>query len=59
VEVLLKKSYDAWGNRHDSLTGVILNNAELASANSITTRGYTGHEHIDEIDVGQGLPCGL
>lgn len=43
-----KFSYDAWGNRRNPLTGAALSSAELASANSITTRGYTGHEHIDE-----------
>ena len=49
--IVQKFSYDAWGNRRDPLTGVVLNNAELASASSITTRGYTGHEHIDEMGL--------
>ena len=49
--IVQKFSYDAWGNRRDPLTGVVLNSSELASANSITSYGYTGHEHIDEFGL--------
>ena len=49
--IVQKFSYDAWGNRRDPLTGVMLNSSELASANSITSYGYTGHEHIDEFGL--------
>lgn len=44
-------SYDAWGNRRNPLTGAALSDAELVSANRITTRGYTGHEHLDEMGL--------
>ena len=46
-----KLSYDAWGNRRNPLTGAALSNTELASANSITAFGYTGHDHIDEFGL--------
>lgn len=49
--IVQKFSYDAWGNRRHSLTGVALSSAELADANSITSYGYTGHEHIDEFGL--------
>ena len=49
--IVQKFSYDAWGNRRDPLTGVVLSSSELASANSITSYGYTGHEHIDEFGL--------
>ena len=49
--IVQKFSYDAWGNRRDPLTGVALSSSELASANSITGYGYTGHEHIDEFGL--------
>lgn len=49
--IVQKFSYDAWGNRRHSLTGVALSSAELADANSITSCGYTGHEHIDEFGL--------
>ena len=49
--IVQKFSYDAWGNRRDPLTGIVLNSSELASANSITSYGYTGHEHIDEFGL--------
>ena len=43
--------YDAWGNRRNPLTSAVLSDAELVSANRITTRGYTGHEHLDEMGL--------
>ena len=49
--IVQKFSYDAWGNRRDPLTGVVLSSSELASANSVTSYGYTGHEHIDEFGL--------
>ena len=49
--IVQKFSYDAWGNRRHPLTGVALSSAELADANSITSYGYTGHEHIDEFGL--------
>ena len=49
--IVQKFSYDAWGNRRDPLTGVALSSSEVASANSITGYGYTGHEHIDEFGL--------
>lgn len=49
--IVQKFSYDAWGNRRNPLTGAPLSSAELVAANSITSRGYTGHEHIDEFGL--------
>lgn len=41
-------SYDAWGNRRDPNTWV---NLTTPPANLITTRGFTGHEHMDEFKL--------
>ena len=38
-------SYDAWGNRRDPATWV---NLTSVPANLITSRGFTGHEHLDD-----------
>ncbi len=43
-------SYDAWGNRRNPLTGAVLSDAELVSANRITTRGYTGHANRKNVE---------
>jgi RHS repeat-associated protein len=45
-------SYDAWGNRRNIAgSGNALNAAEIVAVNSVTSRGYTGHEHIDEFGL--------
>lgn len=44
-------SYDAWGNRRNPSTGAALTTSELVAANSITARGYTCHEHMDEFGL--------
>ena len=44
-------SYDAWGNRCNPSTGAALTTSELVAANSITSRGYTCHEHMDEFGL--------
>ena len=44
-------SYDAWGNRRNPSTGAALTTSELVAANSITSRGYTCHEHMDEFGL--------
>ena len=44
-------SYDAWGNRRSPSTGNALTTSELVTANSITARGYTCHEHMDEFGL--------
>ena len=44
-------SYDAWGNRRNPGTGNALTTSELVTANSITARGYTCHEHMDEFGL--------
>lgn len=49
--IVQKFSYDAWGNRRDPLTGVVLSSSELASANSITSYGYT----VTSISTSSGL----
>jgi RHS repeat-associated protein len=40
--------FDAWGNRRDPLTGMP---DTSAYANLLTPRGYTGHEHLDEVGL--------
>lgn len=40
-------SYDAWGRRKNPVTHTYHN----VAANTITRRGYTGHEHLDNIDI--------
>ncbi len=45
-------SFDEWGNRRDADTWEKLDLSDvsvLASVKSITTRGYTGHEMLDEV----------
>lgn len=49
--IVQKFSYDVWGNRRDPLTGVVLSSSELASANSITSYGYT----VTSISTSSGL----
>jgi len=44
-------SYDAWGVRRNYATGLPLTDTELSAATTLTSRGYTGQEHID----GMGL----
>jgi RHS repeat-associated protein len=41
-------SYDAWGNRRDKNTWEILT---APPANLITSRGFTGHEHMDDFKL--------
>ncbi|MBR4047068.1 MAG: hypothetical protein IKK07_01245 [Bacteroides sp.] len=48
--VVQRFSYDAWGNRR-SISGGSLTDSEKASLNSITSRGYTLHEHMDEFGL--------
>jgi RHS repeat-associated protein len=39
--------YDAWGNRRDPITGI-----KLATTNGLLfARGFTGHEHLDELGL--------
>jgi RHS repeat-associated protein len=44
-------SYDAWGSRRNYQTGLKLSDAQIAPATTLTSRGFTGQEHID----GMGL----
>jgi RHS repeat-associated protein len=41
-------SFDAWGNRRNPLTGV---NYTTTPTDLMFARGYTGHEHIDELGL--------
>jgi RHS repeat-associated protein len=43
--------YDAWGNRRNAITGAKLSASEVTQASALTQRGYTGHEHIDEMGL--------
>jgi RHS repeat-associated protein len=40
-------SFDAWGNRRDPYDGHKLNETETTAVTTLTSRGFTGHEHID------------
>jgi RHS repeat-associated protein len=40
-------SYDAWGNRRDPITGAKL----IATNGLLFARGFTGHEHLDEMGL--------
>jgi len=44
-------SFDAWGNRRNPYTGSKLTATELAQATTLTSRGFTGHEHIDGMEL--------
>jgi RHS repeat-associated protein len=44
-------SYDAWGSRRDYQTGLKLTDTQVVLATTLTSRGFTGQEHID----GMGL----
>ena len=44
-------SFDAWGNRRNPYTGSKLTATELAQATTLTSRGITGHEHIDGMEL--------
>jgi RHS repeat-associated protein len=46
--IVQESSYDAWGNRRDPVT---LEKLDTIPTNLITTRGYTGHEHMDEFGL--------
>ena len=43
--------YDAWGQRRNPLTGEKLTSIELIDSYRITRRGFTTHEHIDEMNL--------
>ncbi|WP_444940880.1 PQQ-binding-like beta-propeller repeat protein [Microbulbifer sp. ZKSA004] len=45
-------SFDAWGQRRNALDWSALLNAELISfASQMTTRGFTGHEMLDQVGL--------
>ena len=45
-------SFDAWGQRRDSVNWTALTEAELiAFSNDLTKRGFTDHEMLDEVGV--------
>ena len=50
--VVQELSFDAWGERRDAINWTNLNATELVNFDSsITTRGFTGHEMLDEVGV--------
>ena len=50
--ILAELSFDAWGERRNASNWVPLTTAQLLGFNSsITTRGYTGHEMLDEVGI--------
>jgi RHS repeat-associated protein len=44
-------SYDAWGNRRNYLDGLKLTDLQLAEAITLTSRGFTGQEHVDGLGL--------
>lgn len=56
--VVQSMSFDAWGQRRDanswspySYSNWTSNSVHLAAFRSVTTRGYTGHEMVDELGI--------
>lgn len=49
--VVQQLGYDAWGQRRNPLTGEKLTSIELIDSYRITRRGFTTHEHIDEMNL--------
>ncbi len=45
--IVARYSFDAWGNRRNPDTWQLTDNPDL----SFTSRGFTGHEHIDEFGL--------
>ena len=51
-EIVQEMSFDAWGQRRDAVNWDALTPAALATFDhSITTRGFTGHEMLDEVGI--------
>ncbi|MFW6222073.1 MAG: RHS repeat-associated core domain-containing protein, partial [Bacteroidota bacterium] len=46
-DIVARYSFDAWGNRRNPDTWQLTDNPDL----SFTSRGFTGHEHIDEFGL--------
>lgn len=44
-------SYDAWGNRRNYYDGKNLTATELSDAIALTSRGFTGQEHVDGLGL--------
>ncbi|MDP4272680.1 MAG: FG-GAP-like repeat-containing protein [Bacteroidota bacterium] len=44
-------SFDVWGNRRNPYTGTKLTTAELENSISLTSRGYVGQEHLDNLGL--------
>lgn len=50
--VVQEMSFDAWGRRRNAQSWEALVNADLAGFDtSLTTRGYTGHEMLDQVGL--------
>ncbi|UTW45819.1 VCBS repeat-containing protein [bacterium SCSIO 12696] len=50
--IVQEMSFDAWGERRDATDWTALANGALTTFDSsITTRGFTGHEMLDEVGV--------
>ncbi len=51
-DVVQDMSFDAWGQRRDAAVWSGMSLSELLNFdNSITTRGFTGHEMLDEVGI--------
>ncbi len=50
--IVQEQSFDAWGQRRDAVNWQDLLSAQLTGFNhSVTTRGFTGHEMLDEVGI--------
>ncbi len=51
-QIVQEQSFDAWGQRRDAVNWQDLLSAQLTGFNhSVTTRGFTGHEILDEVGI--------
>ncbi len=51
-QIVQEQSFDAWGQRRDAVNWQDLLSAQLTGFNhSVTTRGFTGHEMLDEVGI--------
>ncbi len=50
--VVMRMSFDVWGQRRNADTGQAMTVAQIVSFNSAQTRrGYTGHQHVDQSNL--------
>ncbi|MCE2026862.1 RHS repeat-associated core domain-containing protein [Sessilibacter corallicola] len=55
-QIVQEQSFDAWGSRRSILDGIRLDDLELTLLstdinNEFTTKGFTGHESVDQVGI--------